>query len=60
MSNNLKIINLDHMINLQKLDASVFLCKINDNSIKNLNLVKLFANNNKKIIHSFITTINHL
>ena len=51
---NEKITNVNHMTNLQILDAS-WECGIDDNGIKNLNLIKLNASDNPKI-----TDVNHM
>jgi len=52
---NPKITNVNHIINLKKLDT-FYECGINDNGIKNLiNLEYLNANNNSKI-----TNVNHM
>jgi hypothetical protein len=54
-SYNSKITNISHMKNLIKLDASGYFSKINDNSIKNINLQYLNASHNP-----FITNVNHM
>lgn len=56
VSNNSNIKNINNLFNLQKLTAGrlCYDCKINDNDIKNLNLIEL------SIYNSDITNLNHL
>ena len=49
------ITNVNHMVNLRKLDASGHNCGINDDGISELNLVELHTAYNRKI-----TNVNHM